>query len=103
MSSHEMPRAPRWYLIPVRVVLVTAIVTLLAFAVSLLLGISAILVAAKLRGATPDLKMAYRMIAVPAASVVFGIVLVSSLVMELRHYSRSQTLSRMEREIGSDG
>jgi hypothetical protein len=101
MSSLDMPRAPRWYLIPVRVLLVTALVTLLSFAVSLLLGICAVLVAGKLRGVPPDLSMAYRWIAVPAASVVFGIVLVSTTFMELRHYRQSRTLSRIEGQMGS--
>jgi len=100
MSSLDMPPAPRWYLIPVRVLLVTSMVTLLSFAVSLLLGICAILLAAKLRGVPPDLRMAYRYIALPAASVVFGIVLVSATFMELRHYRQSRTLSRIEGQMG---
>jgi len=99
MSFLAIPRAPRWYLIPVRVLLVTSVVTLLSFAVSLLLGICAVLVAGKLRGAPPDLRMAYRYIALPAASVVFGIVLVSATFMELRHYRRNQTLSRIEGQM----
>jgi hypothetical protein len=100
MSSLDMPRAPRWYLIPVRVLLVTLIVTLLSFALSLLLGICGVLIAAKLRGAPPDLRMAYRYIAAPAASIVFGVVLVSATFMELRHYRQSRTLSRIEGQMG---
>jgi|GEM_PF-375744 len=110
MSSPDRPhddrpgdgraRAPRWYLIPVRVAVVSAIVTLLCFALSLLLGICALLAAARLRGVAPDLRVAYRYIALPAASVVFGIVVVSAAFMEFRHYRRTQTLSRIEREMG---
>jgi hypothetical protein len=100
MSSLVMPPAPRWYLVPVRVLLVTSIVTLLSFAISLLLGICGVLLAAKLRGVPPDLRMAYRYIALPAASVVFGIVLISATLMELRHYRQSRTLSRIESQMG---
>ncbi|MBO0910223.1 MAG: hypothetical protein J2P13_00410 [Acidobacteria bacterium] len=99
MSSPDMSRASRWYLIPVRVLVVSGIVTLLSFAVCLLLGICAVLAAAKLRGAPPDLRMAYRYIAAPAAAVVFGIVLVSATFLEIRHYRRLETLSRIERQI----
>jgi len=95
-----MSRPPRWYLIPVRVLAVSSIVTLLSFAVSLLLGICAVLVAARLRGGRPDLSVAYRYIAAPAAAVVFGIVLVSAAFLEVRHYRRARTLSRMERQMG---
>jgi hypothetical protein len=100
MPSLELsPRGPRWYFIPIRIVLVTSIVTLLCFAVSLLLGICAVALAAKLHGVHPDLRLAYRDIAMPAASVVAAIVLVSATFLELRHYHRTKTLSRLERQI----
>src|SRR5277367_6844297 len=41
---------PRWYLIPPRILLVTFLLTLLSFAVSLSLGIPAVVIAARLRG-----------------------------------------------------
>jgi hypothetical protein len=93
------PRDPRWYLLPVRVAVVTVIVTLLSFAVSLLLGICSVLLAARLRGFPPDLRVAYRYIAAPAACVVGTIVLVSAIFLEVRHYRRAKTLSRIERQM----
>lgn len=93
-------RKPRWYLIPVRVLLVTFVVALLSFAVSLFLGILGILLAAKLRGtAHPNLTMAYRHIAFPAATVVAGIVLVSAAAMEIRHYRQLKTLRQIEGQM----
>lgn len=96
---------PRWYLIPVRVLLVTFVVTLLSFAVSLFLGILGILLAARLRGTEhPDLAIAYRHIALPAASVVFAIVIVSSAAMEIRHYRQQKTLRNLEHQMSeADG
>ncbi len=90
-------RGPRWYLVPVRVLLVTFIVTLLSFAVSLLLGIGGVVLAARLRGVQPNMAIAYRHIAVPAAGMVAAIVFVSAVFMELRHYQRAKALERIER------
>jgi hypothetical protein len=100
-STSEMPaRGPRWYLIPIRVLLVTFVVTLLSFAVSLLLGICAVVLAAKLHSIRPDLRMSYRYIALPAASVVAAIVFISASFMEIRHYRQAKVLRRMEHQIG---
>jgi hypothetical protein len=93
-------RRPRWYLIPIRVLLVTFVVTLLSFAVSLLLGICAVALAAKLHRIHPDLRIAYRYIALPAASMVAAIVLISSSFMEIRHYRRAKVVRRIEHQIG---
>ena len=90
-------RPPRWYLIPVRVLLVTFIVTLLSFAVSLLLGILGTVLAARLRGANPDMTFAYRHVALPVAAMVAAIVFVSACFMEVRHYRQARTLARIER------
>jgi hypothetical protein len=90
-------RKPRWYLIPLRVLLVTFIVTLLSFAVSLLLAIAGTVVGARLRGAHPDMTFAYRHIALPAAAMVAAVVFVSATFMEVRHYRQARTLDRIER------
>src|SRR5258708_435145 len=101
MPSVETPaRKLRWYLIPVRVMLVTFIVTLMSFAVSLLLGIGGTVLAAKLRGANPDMTFAYSHVALPAAAMVAAIVFVSAIFMEGRHYRRAKTLNQMEDQIG---
>lgn len=99
-TSEISARGPRWYVIPIRVLLVTFVVALLSFAASLLLGICAVVLAAKLHHIHPDLRIAYRYIALPAAGVVAAIVLISSSFMEIRHYRRAKVLRRMERQIG---
>jgi hypothetical protein len=99
-SFETQAREPRWYFIPVRVLLVTFVVTLLSFAVSLLLGICAVVLAAKLHRVPPDLRTAYRYIALPAASVVAAIMLISASFMEVRHYRRAKVLRRIEHQIG---
>ena len=101
MPSPTTPvHRPAWYLIPARVFLVTIILTLLSFAVSLFLGIMGTLVGAKLRGIHPNMTFAYRHVALPVASVAAAIVLVSAVVMEIRHYRRARVLDHMEQQMG---
>jgi len=97
MATARATCAPRWYTIPVRVCLVTFIGTLLCFAVVLLLGILGTVIVSSLRGVHPDMRIAYRMIALPVALVAGSIVFVLALVMEIRHYRQSKTLSAIER------
>jgi len=96
MTSEAASRAPRWYTIPVRVGLVTFIGTLLCFAVSLLFAIFGTVIIAALRGVHPDMRVAYRHIALPMALVAGSIILVLALVMEIRHYRQSKTLAAIE-------
>jgi len=79
------------------VFLATVLVTLLAFAVSLLLGILGIVIAARVRGVHPDLSFAYRYIAAPFAAIVGAIVMVLALALEIRHYRQSKALAQIER------
>lgn len=97
MAPARSSRGPRWYTIPVRVCVVTFIGTLLCFAVGLLLGILGTVVVSALRGVHPDMRTAYRLIALPVALVAGSIVFVLALVMEIRHYRQSKTLSAIER------
>jgi hypothetical protein len=97
MASSQAPRSPRWYGIPVRVLLATFIGTLICFAASLLLGILGTVIIGALRGIHPDMRVAYRMIALPTAGVAGGIIFVLSLMMEIRHYRQTKTLSAIER------
>jgi hypothetical protein len=97
MSPVPRSRVPRWYSIPVRVLLVTFIGTLICFAVTLLLAILGTALIAALRGLHPDMRIAYRQIALPVALVAGSIVFVSALVMEIRHYLQTKTLSAIER------
>ena len=91
------PRLPRWFWIPVRVLLVTFLMTLLGFAVSLLLGIVGIVVGAKFHRAAPHMADAYRYVALPAAAVIAAIVLVSVTTLEIRHYHQARALAEIER------
>jgi len=91
------PPPPRWYAIPARVLLVTFIGTLISFAVSLLLGIIGTVVASSLRHVNPNMTVAYRDIALPAAVVAGIIIFVLALTMEIRHYRQSKTLAGIER------
>jgi hypothetical protein len=97
MSPTPVSRAPRWYAIPVRVGLVTFIGTLLCFAVSLLFAILGTVIVAALRGVHPDMRTAYRHIALPMALVAGSIILVLAMVMEIRHFRQAKTLSTIER------
>jgi hypothetical protein len=96
-APESTARKPRWYLIPVRVVLVTLLLSLLTFAVTLLLGILGLVAGARARGIHPDLRGAYRHIALPSAAIVGAIVLVSSVFMEVRHYRQAKALASIER------
>jgi uncharacterized BrkB/YihY/UPF0761 family membrane protein len=96
-------RSPRWFWIPARVLLFTFLSSLLAFAVSLLLGIVGVIVGAKARHGTPNMSIAYRDVATPAALMVGAIVLVSSVFMEVRHYRQSKALAEIERSTLHDG
>ena len=97
MPTEHAPRSPRWYTIPLRVLLATFIGTLICFAVSLLLAIFGVVIASAIRGFHPDMRIAYRMIALPSALVAGAIIFVLSLVMEIRHYRQMKTLSSIER------
>jgi uncharacterized BrkB/YihY/UPF0761 family membrane protein len=89
-------RPPRWYAIPVRVLLVTFIGTLISFAVSLLLGIVGTVVISALHHANPNMTVAYRLIALPSAAVAGGIIFVLALTMEIRQYRQAKTLAAIE-------
>jgi hypothetical protein len=91
------PPKPRWYFIPVRVLLITFLLTLLSFAVSLLLGILGLVIAGRARGIHPNMAMAYRHFALPAAVSVAAVVLVSATIMEVRHYRQARTLAGIAR------
>jgi ABC-type nickel/cobalt efflux system permease component RcnA len=92
-----IPRRPRWYAIPVRVLLMTFIGTLLSFAVSLLFGIVGIVIVSALRHVSPNMTVAYRQIALPTAIVAGSIIFVLALTMEIRHYRQAKTLAGIAR------
>jgi len=75
----------------------TALFTLLAFAVSLLLSILATMVYSQLAHVAPNMPFAYRHIAFPFAISAGVIVMVLSLFMEIRHYRQRKSLAGIER------
>jgi hypothetical protein len=97
MADPVEKRSPRWYGIPLRVLAVTFVGTLMAFAVSLLLAIIGTVIVSLIRGTHPDMRIAYRLVAMPMALVAGGIVFVFSLAIEIRHYRQMKTLSAIER------
>jgi hypothetical protein len=97
MASSSIPRPPRWYSIPVRVLLVTFIGTLLCFAVSLLFAIIGTVIVSAVRRVHPDMTIGYRHIALPTALVAGSVILVVMLVAEIRHYRRTRTLNAIEK------
>ena len=88
---------PRWTGIPIRVFALTFLLTLLSFAVALLLSILGTVVYSQVAHVAPDLPFAYRHFAFPFAITVGAIVLVLSLVMEIRNYRQRRTLAGIER------
>lgn len=97
--NRNMPPAPqpRWYIIPLRVLLLTFLLTLLAFAVSLLLGILGIVISARLRGLHPNMNLAYRHIALPIALAGGAVALIMNTVLEIRNYRQSRALAQIAR------
>jgi len=91
------PRPPRWYAIPVRVLLLTFIGTLISFAIGLLVGIIGIVSISAIHHVHPNMTVAYRNIALPVAVVAGSIIFVLALAMEIRHYRQSKTLAAIER------
>ena len=91
MSSAKAASHKRqWFWIPLRVLLVSFLLTLLTFAVCLLLGILGLLIHARLRGVDPNLTAAYRQIALPAARWAAGVAMVGAIALEVRHLRRQR-------------
>ena len=88
---------PRWYFIPVRVLLVTVLFTLMSFAVSVLLGIAGVIGWAEIHGAKPMMSIAYRNWGLPVAMAVAVITVIAMSVLEVRHYRQARALSAIER------
>ena len=96
-GSTRPVRKPRLVMLLARALLVSLLVMILAFAISLLLAIAGLLVVAASKGGSVDMRFAYRQIAAPVAIVVGPIVLALSLTMEIRHYRQAKALASIER------
>lgn len=81
-----------------RVILVTFLVTLLAFAVTLLGAILTLAIIGELHGGLAHVNMsaAYRHIALPVAGTVGVVALIGILIYEIRRYFQSRALARLE-------
>jgi hypothetical protein len=97
LASKTLATNSRWYVIPLRVLLVTFLLTLLSFAVSLLLGILGLVVAGRLHGVQPNMTIAYRYIALPVAAAAGAITVVVASAMEIRRYRQTKALAEIER------
>ncbi len=84
----------RWLLVPLRVLLVTFLLALLSFAVCLFLGILGLLISAAVRGVHPNMTIAYREIAFPAAILAGAAALVVAIVMEIRNHHQQEVETR---------
>lgn len=80
-----------------RIAVLTVMLTLMSFAISLFLGIIGTLIVSHFRGVAPDLRMAYRVVAFPVAAVVAVAAFVAVVIHEVRYYRRAKALAEIER------
>ncbi len=90
-------------MVPVRVVLITFLLTLLSFAVSLLLAILGLAISAHIHGVHPNMAAAYRHFAFPVAMTVAAVVLICATVVEVRQYRQAKALAEIARASGCHG
>lgn len=102
-SAQTLPIRPRWYLIPVRVLVVTFLLSLLSFAVSLLFGILGIVLTNRLHGIHPNMALAYRHIAIPVAGFAAAIALITTTILEIRSYRQNETLAQIAKSSQESG
>jgi len=97
MAPASVSRSPRWYGVPARVALITFLGTLLSFTISLLLSILGTVIVSAARGVHPDMRVAYRNIAVPMGIASACVIFVLAVIMEVRHYRQAKSLFALER------
>jgi|ERR1035438_3067130 hypothetical protein len=89
----------RWLGIPARVFGFTFLLTLLSFAVALLLSILGTIVHSQVEHIAPNLIFAYKHIAFPIALSVGAIVLIVTVVVEIRNYRQGKVLAGIEQAM----
>ena len=84
-----------------RVIVVTFLLTLLTFAVTLLGAILALVMVGELHGGLNHVNMsaAYRHVALPVAITVGVVTLISTSVYEIRRHLQSRTLARLDERL----
>ena len=90
-------RLPGWLGIPVRILVLTFVDTLLSFAVSLLIAILATATVSLLRGVHPDMRIAYRYVALPMALITALVLCLLATASEIRHFRQAKALKAIER------
>ena len=93
-SAPLVERKPRPLGVLARALVVTFLVTLTAFAISLLCGIVIVVIVRMFRGGELDVTVAYRRIALPTAALTALLGLVITLVVEFRRYRARLVLWR---------
>jgi hypothetical protein len=91
------PPKPSLVMALLRVLLITFIVGLLAFALSLLFGIAGFAIYSRASGNVVSMALAYRLVAVPFAITVAVIVFAISLSMEIKQYRLNKALASIEK------
>src|ERR1700682_5934897 len=94
MTSAKVPPSPvRWFMVPLRVLRVTFLLALLSFAVCLFVGILGLVISAAVRGVHPNMTIAYRQIAFPAAILAGAAALVGAMDMETGQHRHEKSES----------
>jgi uncharacterized membrane protein len=83
-----------------RVLMITFGITGISFAVSLFVGILCMAMMGIFRGHLPDMRLAYRLFALPVAAMVGIVAFVVAGIVEFRHYRQAKLLNKKELEQG---
>jgi len=81
-----------------RVIMITFGIAGISFAVSLFVGILCMTMMGAFRGHLPDMRLAYRMFALPVAAMVGIVAFVVASTVEVRHYFRAKRLNQKNLE-----
>ena len=92
-------RKPRRWTVAVRILVITALVTLVSFAVALLAGITGFAVLSLLRGGAVNMANAYRHVAAPVAAVALVIALVLATRNEVREYRLARAAYQQQSRV----
>lgn len=77
-----------------RIIMITFGFTGISFAVSLFVGIVCMAFMGVFRGHLPDMRLAYRMFALPVAAMVGAVALIIASVVEFRQYWEAKRLNK---------
>lgn len=91
--------SPRWIGVTARVFAFTFLLTLVSFAVALLVSILGTIVYSQVEHVAPNLMFAYKHIAFPIALSVGAVVLIVTLVVEIRNYRENRVLAAIEQRM----